>query len=157
MSKFIKIINMTLATIEWQFSRKSSKNQLSNFHGGQRSKCSHKQHQIRGGARKVPTGGADASDGGLTILVPEPWNQTDATRIRNRTVSTLFAMLCNSYAISKSKKVTSLNQRKKIVLKFAPTNWLFRSDGGGASLLRRGGCSPPSPPLAPPLHQIQKS
>ena len=34
---------------------------------------------------------------------------------------------------SKSKKVTSLNQRKKIVLMFAPTNWLFRSDGGLAS------------------------
>ena len=51
----------------------------------------------RGGARNLPTGGLMLPTRGLTILVPEPWNQTEANRNRNRTVSTLLALRCNNY------------------------------------------------------------
>ena len=41
--------------------------------------------------------GNDASHEGLTILVPESWDQTEANKNHNRTVSTLLALRCNNY------------------------------------------------------------
>ena len=62
-----------------------------NDFGSRRISC------CQGWRQESSDGGLMHPTGGLTILVPEPWNQTDATRIRNRTVSTLFAMRCSSY------------------------------------------------------------
>ena len=52
---------------------------------------------IRGGAKIISDRGLMLPTRGLTILVPKPWNQTEAHKNHNRTVSTLLALRCNNY------------------------------------------------------------